>query len=168
MMTNIIPIAGTISNKTLKLVVDKLINIKDMDPINVVISSPGGDVYAGLAIYDALKLVPNKKIITIVGQAMSIATIVLLAGDERRATPNSRIMIHLPNISGNDMTTVDLRKEQKELEVLNRIMIGIYTKETSKPKSFWNKSIRDNTDTYYTLTEAKKIGLIHRVVRKLK
>jgi ATP-dependent protease ClpP protease subunit len=64
------------------------------DPINIILNNPGGDVYQGMAIYDALKNCRSHITITVYGQAMSAASIVLQAADKRVLSANARVMIH--------------------------------------------------------------------------
>ena len=121
------------------------------NPVNVKINSPGGDVFQGLAIYEALKSHPAKVTTSNDALAASIASIIYLAGDEKLASPNSFLMIHDP-YSGALGTADDLRKQAELLDMAAEQLTGIYVDETQ----FDAKSVKSlmSIETWFNFDEA--------------
>ncbi len=126
------------------------------NPVNVKINSPGGDVFQGLAIYEALKNHPAKVTTSNDALAASIASIIYLAGDEKLAAPNSFLMIHDP-YSGAMGTADDLRKQAELLDMAAEQLTGIYVEETQ----FDAKSIKSlmSIETWFNFDESIENGL---------
>lgn len=131
-------------------------------PIHFYISSPGGLVYNGLALFDILTLSPCPVITHVIGSAFSMAFILALAGDERCAYPNARLMFH--EVSGGNLGKVSEQEiELEENKALNEILINILGDRTKKNVKYWRENIKYR-DTYMDAYTAKKLGVIHKIV----
>jgi ATP-dependent Clp protease protease subunit len=133
-------------------------------PIRIMLGSPGGGLYESLAIYDTIKMLPNKVVAICSGKVMSGGILILLGCDERVSTPNTTFMIHHGHttMSGN---VIELEEQVKEVKALNQKMLDTIVKST--------KITRDQLDDllikdhYLNAEEAKKAGLISRVITSL-
>ena len=129
------PVDDQISN----LIVAQLLHLESDDPdkdISLYINSPGGSIYAGLAIYDTMQFIkPDVKTICY-GVAMSMGSLLLAGGAEgkRLALPNSRILIHQPS-SGFEGQATDIEIHAKEVLDLRRRIDEIYAKHTGKTRN---------------------------------
>src|SRR6202007_110359 len=118
----IIFLGTPIEDETANLVVAQLLHLESEDPdkdISIYINSPGGSIYAGLAIYDAMQFI-NPDVQTICyGIAMSMGSLLLAGGaaGKRMALPNSRILIHQPS-GGFEGQTTDVEIHAKEILAL--------------------------------------------------
>ena len=161
------PIDDTVSN----LIIAQLLFLEAENPekdISVYINSPGGSITAGLAIYDTMQYVkPNIQTLC-VGQAASMAAVLLAAGTKgkRFALPNSRVVIHQPLIMGGGLsgqaTEIDIHA--KDIMRMRRRMSEILAKHTGQNA---DKIDRD-TDRDYILQahEAVEYGLVDQVMEK--
>jgi ATP-dependent Clp protease, protease subunit len=141
-----------------------LLNQQSSDqPINIFINCFGGEVYAGLAIYDVMQYISAPVHTNCVGVAMSMGSVILMAGAKghRVALPNSRIMIHQGS-SGFRGNTPDVEVQANEIIKLRDIIEGIYTRHTEHPK---DKLRRDmERDYYMNPEEALGYGLVDKIV----
>lgn len=126
--------------------------------IQVRINSQGGSVPDGLAIYNALKRHPARIVVTVDGQAMSIASLIVQAGDERVMGNGTLMMLHAPSafIGGN---AVQLRQYADTLDVWAKSMLSIYTARIPGKADDLNTLITDGDDHYFTAAEAVAFGL---------
>ncbi|KAA0218425.1 ATP-dependent Clp protease proteolytic subunit [bacterium] len=162
----IVFIQGVIHDMMANAVVAQLLFLqkeaKNQD-IQMFINSPGGDVNAGLAIYDTMKYVQCDISTVCIGQAASMGAVLLSAGTKgkRHALPNSRIMIHQP-WGGAGGTAMDIGIQTKEILRLKRILNDILARETGKSL----KTVEKDTDRDYFLSsaEAREYGLIDDVI----
>ena len=164
----IIMVNGPIEEAMSNLVVAQLLFLaaeSSEREINLYISSPGGSVNAGLAIYDTLRHLPCPIVTTCVGYAASFGTILLMAGDRglRRALPHARIHMHQPLIPGGiggQATDIDImaREILHTRDVLNEII----QHHTGQPL----ERIKRDTDRDYFMsaTEAIEYGIIDEVL----
>ncbi len=132
-------------------------------PINLFVNCPGGEVYAGLAIYDTMQYIRAPVHTNCVGIAMSMGSIILMAGEKghRVALPNSRVMIHAGS-AGFRGNTPDLEVQAREVLALRDILEGIYARHTGHaPEKLRRDMERDN---FMNPDEALAYGLIDRVV----
>jgi len=129
--------------------------------ISVRINSPGGDVFDGVAIFNALKEHPAHVTTKIEGLAASIASIIALAGDEVQAHKNAMYMVHDPWVlaAGNQY---DLREIADILEKISGNMVDIYSQNSNIGK----KEIREmlKAETWFTAKEAKERGFIDTII----
>ncbi len=131
--------------------------------IQMFINSPGGDVNAGLAIYDTMKYVSCDISTVCIGQAASMGAVLLAAGThgKRHALPSARVMIHQP-WGGAGGTAADIGIQTKEILRLKKYLNEIMAKDTGKPL----KQVEKDTDKDYFLSahESKEYGLIDDVI----
>ena len=132
-------------------------------PINIFINCPGGEVYAGLAIYDVMQYISAPVHTNCVGIAMSMGSVLLMAGEpgNRVALPNSRIMIHAGS-AGFRGNTPDLEVQAREVLSLRDILEGLYEKHTDHSREKLRKDME--RDYFMAPDEALEYGLIDRVV----
>ena len=133
--------------------------------ISMYINCPGGEVYAGLAIYDTMQFINAPIATTCVGIAMSMGSVILMAGAEgkRAALPHSRIMIHQGS-SGFRGNTPDVEVQAKEILYLRDQMVDLYARHTNRnhPRE---KYLRDmERDLFMDPAAAQAYGLIDRVI----
>ncbi|KAI9224419.1 ATP-dependent Clp protease, proteolytic subunit ClpP [Blastocladiella britannica] len=134
-------------------------------PISLYINSPGGDVTAGMAIYDAMQLVRPAVSTVCIGQAASMGSLLLCAGapGRRFALPNARIMIHQPSGGAQGQAT-DIAIQAKEILRWREQLNGIYHRHTGKPLDFIERHME--RDHYMDPAEAVAFGLVDRVLDK--
>ena len=165
----IIMINGQVEETMANLVVAQLLFLAAESAereINLYISSPGGSVAAGLAIYDTMRHLPNPIATTCVGYAASFGTILLMAGDRglRRALPHARIHIHQPLIQGGiggQATDIDIHA--REILHTRDVLNDIIHQHTGQPL----ERIKRDTERDYFLsaTEAMEYGIIDEVLK---
>ena len=156
------PIDDQIAN----LIVAQLLWLEHQDPgkdIQMYINSPGGQVYAGLAIYDTMQYIKSDVSTICFGMAMSMGAILLLGGTKgkRYALPNSKIMIHQGS-AGFQGTPTDIEIHAKEVLGLRRRMAEIIAVHTEQPVEQVEKDI--DRDRYMTAEEAKGYGIIDDII----
>jgi ATP-dependent Clp protease protease subunit len=150
-------------------VIAQLLFLQKEDPqkdIMMYINSPGGVVYAGLAIIDTMNHVTCDISTIAVGTAASMATLILSSGakGKRYSLPNSMIHIHQPYAGGIKGQASDIEIEAKEIIRLKDLSADILANTTKQPRS---KIIQDfDRDFHLTANDAKKYGLIDAVIRK--
>jgi len=158
------PIDDTIAN----LVIAQMIFLEGEDPdrdINLYIHSPGGYVTAGLAIYDTMQFVKPAVATLCMGQAASMAAVLLAAGakGKRSALPNSRIMIHQPS-GGTQGQTTDIEIYTREMVKMRDQLNGIMAKHTGKSVDQISKDMDRNY--FMSVEESKEYGLIDEIIEK--
>lgn len=136
--------------------------------IYITLNSTGGSMDDGFAIYDTIRLSNNAVVIDVVGSAQSIATLILQAGDVRRATPEARIMIHQGRLhTGQEAFAAEELKEQgRELAYSNQRYYRAISEKSKLPIKEVVKLCRK--DSYFSADEAKKFGLIDIVIEPTK
>ena len=162
----IIFVGTPIESQMANTIVAQLLLLDSQNPeqeIQMYINCPGGEVYAGLAIYDTMRYIKAPVSTICVGIAMSMGSVLLMAGDKgkRMALPNSRIMIHQGS-AGFRGNTPDLEVQAKEVLHLRDKLVTIYSKHTDLPHE---KLLRDmERDYFMSPGEALKYGLIDSVI----
>ncbi len=157
-----------INDDVANLVIAQLLYLESEDPdkeIHFYINSPGGLVSAGLAIYDTMQYIKSPVATYCMGQAASMAAILLAAGQKgkRHALPHSRILIHQP-MGGFQGQATDVEIQAKEILRLKQELNEILTLHTSQPI---DRIERDTDRDYYMSGEqAKEYGLIDAVIQK--
>jgi ATP-dependent Clp protease, protease subunit len=150
------------------LVIAQFLYLESEDPdkeIHFYINSPGGLVSAGLAIYDTMQYIKAPISTYCMGQAASMAAILLAAGEKgkRHALPHSRILIHQP-MGGFSGQATDVEIQAREILRLKQELNDILSKHTSQPIE---RIERDTDRDYYMSGEqAKEYGLIDSVIQK--
>ncbi|MFI7413293.1 ClpP family protease [Streptomyces sp. NPDC049627] len=134
--------------------------------ISLYINSPGGSVYAGLAIYDTMRLIPNDVSTLAMGFAASMGQFLLCGGapGKRYALPNARIMMHQGS-AGIGGTTADIEIQAENLEHSKRTMERLLAENTGQtPETIARDGDRDR---WFTAEEAKEYGMVDRVLESL-
>ena len=133
--------------------------------ISMYINSPGGVVTSGLSIYDTMQFIRCPVSTTVMGQAASMGSLLLTAGEKgmRFALPNSRIMVHQPS-GGYQGQVTDILIHAREVESLKRRLNEIYVHHTGRDY----KAIEDalERDNFFTSEAAKEFGLIDKILDK--
>jgi len=166
---SIIFIGTPIDDNVANLVIAQLLFLEAEDPerdISLYINSPGGSITAGLAIYDTLQFIKNDVTTICVGQAASMAAVLLAAGTAKKrfALPHSKILIHQPWMSGLQGQATDIEIHAKEIlrmrTILNKILAG-HTHQS-------NDRIEKDVERDYIMTaeQAKDYGIIDEVISK--
>jgi len=160
------PIDDVISN----LVVAQLLFLQMEDPdksINLYINSPGGVVTAGMAIYDTMQFVKCKVHTYCIGQAASLGALLLAAGTpgKRFALPNSRVLIHQP-LGGAQGQATDIDIQAREILRMRGKLNEILAEHTGQ--SIEQISKDTDRDFFMSAPEAKKYGIVDKVVKSLK
>ena len=156
------PVDDTVSN----IIIAQLLFLQAEDPekdIYLYINSPGGSVYAGLAIYDTLQYMSAPVNTMCMGMAASMAAVLLAAGTKgkRSALPNSRIMIHQPS-GGSQGTAADIEIAAKEILYARERLNQILSKHTGQTVEQIANDV--DRDRFLSPQEAKEYGLIDNVV----
>lgn len=155
-----------IDDEVANLVIAQILFLAAKDPakdINLYLNSPGGSVTAGFAIYDTIRYVKCNVATICIGQAASMAALLLAAGTngKRSALPNSRILIHQA-FGGTQGPATDVKIQTDELLRLHDQIIGAFAEHTGQTV----KKIRKDTDRdfYMSPEEALAYGLIDRII----
>jgi ATP-dependent Clp protease, protease subunit len=164
----IIFITGPIEDGMSTLVVAQLLFLEAETPkkeISMYINSPGGVVTAGMAIYDTMHFIRPPVSTLCIGQAASMASLLLAAGEkgQRFALPNSRIMLHQPS-GGFEGQATDIMNHAQEILNLKKRLNQIYVQHTGQPL----KKIEDALERDYFLTAemAVEFGVVDKVIDK--
>jgi ATP-dependent Clp protease protease subunit len=164
----IIFITGPIEDDMASLVVAQLLFLEAENPkkeISIYINSPGGMVTSGLAIYDTMQFVRPPVSTLCVGQAASMGSLLLAAGEkgQRFALPNVRILVHQPK-GGFEGQATDIMLHAQEILNLKKRLNEIYMKHTGQPL----QKIEDvlERDYFMTAEMAKDFGLVDKVIDK--
>lgn len=133
-------------------------------PINLFINCPGGEVYAGLAIYDVMEYITAPVHTNCVGIAMSMGSVILAAGQpgNRVALPHSRIMIHAGSAGFPRSSLPDLEVQAKEFAEIRQSMEEIYQRHTGHGREQLRRDME--RDNFMSPEQALDYGLIDRVV----
>jgi ATP-dependent Clp protease protease subunit len=163
----IVMVGAVIDDEVANLVVAQLLHLESDDPdkdISVYVNSPGGDVYAGLAIYDTMTFVKPDVRTICVGTAMSMGAVILAAGTngKRSALPNAKILIHQvwTGQFGGQASDVEIRA--REVLDLKRRVEQILADHTGQPLE--RVSADTDRDHFMTPAEAVEYGLIDQVL----
>jgi len=164
----IIFIGTPIDDIVANLVIAQLLFLEAEDPdrdINLYINSPGGVVSAGLAIYDTMQFIKSDVATICMGQAASMAALLLAAGaaGKRSALPHSRIMIHQP-LGGSQGQATDIEIYTKEILTLRTELNKILVRHTNQPL---DKIERDTDRNFFmSAEEAKAYRIVDKVITK--
>jgi ATP-dependent Clp protease protease subunit len=164
---NIIFLGTPIEDSVANLVVAQMLFLAAEDPerdISLYINSPGGSITAGLAILDTMRLVEPDIVTYCVGQAASMAAVLLAAGSKgkRYALPHSRILIHQPSMSGLAGQATDIDIYAKEILRMRETLNNILAECTGQPLE---RIARDVDRDYILESEAAvAYGLVDRII----
>ena len=164
---NIIFIGTPIDDNIANLVTAQLLFLEAEDPekdISLYINSPGGSITAGLAIYDTIQFIRPDVTTICVGQAASMAALLLCSGTrgKRFALPNSRILIHQPSMGGLSGQASDIDIHAKEILRLRDTTSQILSSHTGQPLDRIERDVE--RDFIMTSEEAHDYGLVDQVI----
>ncbi|XP_070564284.1 ATP-dependent Clp protease proteolytic subunit, mitochondrial-like [Ptychodera flava] len=162
----IICLMGPITDDISSIVVAQLLFLQsesNKKPIHMYINSPGGSVTAGLGIYDSMQYVLPPIATWCVGQACSMASLLLCAGTPgmRHSLPNSRIMVHQPSGSAVGQAT-DIQIQAEEIVKMKKQINNLYVKHTKQPLPYIENAME--RDKFMNPQEALEFGLIDKVL----
>ena len=168
MMDRIIFLGVPINDYVANIIQAQLLFLESTDSsqeINLYINSPGGQVYAGLGIYDTMQLVTPPISTICTGMAASMAAVLLCAGEKgkRSALKHSRVMIHQP-LGGVQGQASDIEITAKEIQKLKKELYEIIANHSNK--SFDQVAKDSDRDYWMTSSEAKEYGMIDEVLFK--
>lgn len=162
----IIFFTGEVEDHMCSLVVAQLLFLESENPdkeISIYINSPGGVVTAGLSVYDTMQYIRPKVSTLCIGQAASMGSLLLTAGEAgmRYATPNARIMIHQPS-GGFRGQASDIEIHAQEIINLRHRLNNMYVKHTGQKLAVIEKAM--DRDNFMSAEMAQKFGLIDTIV----
>ncbi|MCA1571625.1 MAG: ATP-dependent Clp endopeptidase proteolytic subunit ClpP [Chloroflexi bacterium] len=162
----IVMLGTPIDDQIANLIVAQLLHLESEDPdkdINLYINSPGGQVYAGMAIYDTMQYIKPDVSTICVGMAMSMGAVLLCGGapKKRFALPNSKIMIHQGS-AGFSGTPTDIDIQAREVLALRKRMAEIISEHTGQSVEQVEKDI--DRDRFMTAEESKAYGILDDVL----
>lgn len=162
----IVCLMGPINDDTASLIVAQLLFLQSESskkPIHMYINSPGGEVPAGLAIYDTMQYILPPVATWCVGQCCSMASLLLASGcpGMRHSLPHSRIMVHQPHGATRGQAT-DIQIHAQEIQKLKGLLNGLYVKHTNRQLKEIEALLE--RDKFMAPEEAKELGLIDAVL----
>jgi len=162
----IIFLGSPVDDQVANLIVAQLLHLESADPekdISLYINTPGGSIYAGLAVYDTMNFIKPDVATICCGIAMSMGSLLLAGGaaEKRMALPNSRILIHQPS-AGFEGQSSDIEIHALEILKTRRRVDEIYAKHTGRPVEEVHAAME--RDRFFKSEEAKEYGLIDRVL----
>ena len=164
----IIFLGTEVTNAMANLILAQLLFLESEDPekdIFLYINSPGGIVTAGMAIYDTMQYVKSPVSTICVGQASSMAAVLLAAGEKgkRIALPNARIMIHQP-LGGAHGQATDIEIQAKEILRVRETINAILARHTGQPLD--KIALDTDRDFFMSAEEANSYGIIDKIIEK--
>ena len=164
----IIFVVGPIDDGSASLVVAQLLFLEADNPkkeVAMYINSPGGVVTAGLSIYDTMQFIRPKVTTMCVGQAASMGSLLLCAGEKgmRYTLPNSRIMVHQPS-GGFQGQASDVQRHAEDILKVKRRLNEIYVEHTGQSYEVIERTL--DRDHFMSAEEAKAFGLVDEVTTK--
>lgn len=162
----IICVMGPITDDLASVVVAQMLFLQSESSkkdVHMYINSPGGSVTAGMAIYDTMQYIRPPIATWCVGQACSMASLLLAAGypGKRNSLPHSRIMVHQPSGQAVGQAT-DIQIHAEEIIKMKKMLNGLYVKHSTQPLETVEKSME--RDSFMNPVEAKAYGLIDTVL----
>lgn len=168
---NIIFIGTPVDDAIANLVTAQLLFLEAEDPdkdISLYINSPGGSITAGMAIYDTMQFIRPDVTTICIGQAASMAALLLAAGapNKRFALPNSRILIHQPSMGGLSGQATDIDIHAREILRMREITNEILAKHTHQEMAKIQKDVE--RDFIMDAQGAKEYGIVDDIIFKHK
>ena len=162
----IVFIGTPVDDQVANLVVAQLLHLESEDTdkdVSLYLNSPGGSVYAGLAIYDTMQFIKPDVQTICFGVAMSMGSLLLAGGapGKRLALPRSCILIHQPS-GGFEGQSTDIEIHAREILELREHVDAIYARHTGQPLERVHDDM--DRDRYFTAEQARDYGLIDRVI----
>ena len=165
---HIIILDTDVNSHSASLIVSQMLFLENDSPgtpINFYINSPGGDVIAGLSIYDTMNFIKSPVHTYVMGQAASMGSLLAQAGEPgfRYIMPHARHMIHQVS-SGTQGTAIDMKIALEETLRLNSELTDIYVKHNSRGKSRDDLGRDMSRDFFMTATESLEYGLADKII----
>jgi len=166
---NIIFLGTPIDDNVANVITAQLLYLEAEDPekdISLYINSPGGSISAGMAIYDTVQFIRPDVTTICIGQAASMAALLLASGSphKRFALPNARILIHQPFLSGLSGQATDIDIHAREILRLRQSMNQILAKHTLQTVERIQSDVE--RDFIMTADQAKEYGIVDQVITK--
>ena len=164
----IIFLTGPVEDQMASVIIAQLLFLESENPkkeVSMYINSPGGVVTAGMAIYDTMQFIKPKVSTLCVGQAASMGSLLLAAGDPgmRFALPNARIMVHQPS-GGFQGQASDILRHAEDIMKIKKRLNDVYVKHTGRDYDTIERTL--DRDHFMSSEEAKEFGLIDQVYTK--
>jgi ATP-dependent Clp protease protease subunit len=168
---NIIFIGTPIDDNMANLVTAQLLFLAAEDPekdVSLYINSPGGVVTAGMAIYDTMQFIKPDVATICIGQAASVAALLLAAGTpgKRFALPNSRVLIHQPTMGGLSGQATDIDIHAREILRIRASLNEIMAKHTGQPVEKIDHDVE--RDFWMSAQQAREYGIVDEIIFKHK
>ncbi len=168
LMDRIVFLGSSIDDNVANVIIAQLLFLEADNPdkdIYLYINSPGGSVYAGMAIFDTMQFLKAPVATICMGLAASMGSFLLSAGarGKRSALPNSRIMLHQPS-GGSQGTAADIEIQAREILYIRERMNQIYADNTGQSVERIEEDL--DRDRFMSPDEAKEYGLIDHVITK--
>ena len=162
----IIFLGSPIDDQVANLIVAQLLHLESVDPdkdISLYVNSPGGSIYAGLAIYDTMQFIRPDVQTICVGVAMSMGSLLLTGGakGKRMSLPNSRMLIHQPS-AGFEGQATEIEIHAREIIKTRERIDEIYARHTGQPLDRVRSDME--RDRFFKPEDAAEYGLIDRVI----
>jgi ATP-dependent Clp protease protease subunit len=162
----IVFLGSPVDDQVANLIVAQLLHLESQDPdkdISIYINSPGGSIYAGLAIYDTMQFIKPDVATICCGIAMSMGSLLLTGGaaGKRMSLPNSRILIHQPSAGFEGMAT-DIEIHAREIMKTRARIDEIYAHHTGQPLEQVHTDME--RDRFFNPEQATEYGLIDKVI----
>jgi len=163
---NIIFLGTPIDDQVANVIVAQLLFLNHEDPekeIRMYINSPGGQIYAGLAIYDTMQIISNPISTVAVGVTASFGTVLLTAGTKGRryALPHATVHMHQP-LGGAQGQATDIEIQAKQILRLKSLLNGVMAKHTGQPLEVIERDL--DRDYYLDAQQAVDYGLVDQVI----
>ncbi len=164
----IIFLVGPVEDHMASVVIAQLLFLEAENPkkeISIYINSPGGVVTSGLAIYDTMQFIRPKISTLCIGQAASMGSLLLAAGETglRYALPNARIMVHQPS-GGFQGQASDILRHAEDIMKVKRRLNEIYVRHTGREYDTIENTL--DRDHFMSAEEAKEFGIVDHVQNK--
>ncbi len=166
---NIVFIGSAIDDNIANLVTAQLLFLEAEDPerdISLYINSPGGSITAGMGIYDTMQFIRPDVSTICIGQAASMAALLLAAGakGKRFSLPHARVLIHQPSLGGLSGQATDIDIQAREILRMREITSNILVRHTGQP---FDRIEKDVERDYIMIAEqAKEYGIIDQIIEK--
>jgi ATP-dependent Clp protease, protease subunit len=164
----IIFVTGPIEDHVASLITAQLLFLEAENPkkeISMYINSPGGIVTSGMAIYDTMQFIRPAVATLCIGQAASMASLLLAAGEKgmRYALPNARILVHQPS-GGFEGQASDIERHAEDIIKMKRRLNEVYMRHTGQPYERIEKTL--DRDYFMTAEDAREFGIVDEVITK--
>lgn len=168
---NIVFLGTPVDDQIANLIIAQMLFLAAEDPekdIQLYINSPGGSITAGMAIYDTMQFVKNDIMTICIGQAASMAALLLCAGTTKKrfALPNSRILIHQPSMGGLSGQATDIDIHAREILRMREITNHIMSKHSGQKLEKVEKDVE--RDFIMNAQQSKDYGIVDDIIYKHK